>query len=490
MALLVLTIGNSDVQLFREQIEKAGTSAFGFSKEDSGLLLEFANKSTVRLNGNRNYPDWLILKNSRLGGEVLLENIKEIMPYLHFPLIAPVINFLINLKIQLKTIVFVFTDQSDEKFRSSDTIFTAALIKGWLGQRLVNVKFEDISIDHVTDIDSLYPKFKQQVRKWRTEFANDTSIFLADQGGVDQINQSIRLQLLQEFKGRVHILQKAEGADAKMLAFPQLFINDLNKQNILKHVRDFDFDKIDDTLQPESWVVKLCSYAANRLALQHQKILPLIEELNKAVKATTIQSFPEWHWNKMPRLERNKIVLRDLYIAAKIQFLNKRYNEFVWRIFTVYENLLREPFDNLIAKDSLNHCYNPNTSKDNKNEKWMALISQIDEQLIGILQKENIHLNNPNRKAYSLLFKTLTTAGRIPSPLSLGEIEVLEMSLDKLSGKRNGIVHNMGNATLTDMDINFKSLEAPGFRLLDKWFNISEMGDFSIIQKEILDRYD
>lgn len=489
---LIITTGNSDVQLRRSEIENT-LLPFQEQKQDNRLnTAVIIGEDVINVVPNRDHADWYLLGSCRNDGELLLKHFDVFAGLIHLPLIQPSIQHILDKGGSLARISIIYTNQQDARFKKGDTVFIKDVISALLIKQLPGVNIDFFPIEKVTDIDELYPLMWEKVRQWREQLPEGGEMFLADQGGIDQINQSVRLQLLQAFKSRVHILQKAEGADAKELQFPQLFLRDLARQNIIKHVSDYDFDKVDDTLQPESWVVKLCHYAAQRLALKYENIYQCAETANGALKKANQPRLELWHWKKMRethRLETNRIIIRDLYTAAKIQYYNGRYQEVIWRLFAVYENLLREPIDALLQTDSLHKAFKGNRSGYDENKVWEDLLEKLEPGLTQKLQEAGVYTSNPNRLAYSYIFHRLVGTGSISVSVTSQEMKGLEKALDNLAGKRNGIVHKMGNVSKEGLGDYFSSLEGEGFKLLDKWFSISGMGDFDLYRNQILSYY-
>ncbi|TKK65850.1 hypothetical protein FC093_19050 [Ilyomonas limi] len=489
MNFLVLTIGNSDLQFDRNELEQLSNTDYYLHKDENGEYLIFSDNSIARLTSNRNYFNWFLIRESRKDGEVLLKNIDKVQHLLHFPLIAPIIQYLKDNNIELSKIAFVYTDQQDINFRKSDTLFTKEIIKLWLQTIYPKIFFDEIGVDKVTDIDHLYPRFRNKVKFWREGLDEGSHVYLADQGGIDQINQSIRLQLLQAFKSRVHILQKAEETATKELAFPQLFIKDLIRQNIIKHVSDYDFDKVDDTLQPESWVIKLCNYASSRLMLNYSSISN-IQQLSKMLRSIDLGHLaPDLEWNKIGRVKQNRIKIVDLYLAAKIAFHQKRYNEFLWRIYTVNENLTQDETDKLLGYDSMHEHFKPNLNIKDENPKWNEALNSIDSCLLPSLKAQGIYTHNPNRFSYKAIYLFLLHNGKIVERMPTDDFIQLTDTIESLSKRRNGLAHKMG--TITESDI--KKLipdEDCFFSYLDTWLSVANFGLYDDIRKHILMHYE
>jgi len=94
----------------------------------------------------------------------------------------------------------------------------------------------------VTDIDFQYVEIAKTCKSFlQTPVEEISQLILLAQGGIDQINQALTLQLIQAFGAKLIIYQQAEDQKPKQLNFTNLFLQDLIKQQALALVKATDY---------------------------------------------------------------------------------------------------------------------------------------------------------------------------------------------------------------------------------------------------------
>ncbi len=169
--ILVITLGNSEIQVS----DKAG---HGFSISNNVLMKD--GLPDVHLKPNRNYKDFFILENPRRDGEIVDNNYQEYKRILLFPLITPLLDLLQSEEKSFQEVWWVFTDQQDEHFRASDTLFYKSIIQKYFEDRYSGLRFYDYAItEHVKDIDFQYQDFYQKALKIIIRTEKIDKIFLS-----------------------------------------------------------------------------------------------------------------------------------------------------------------------------------------------------------------------------------------------------------------------------------------------------------------------
>ncbi|MBK6329260.1 MAG: hypothetical protein IPF62_01605 [Bacteroidetes bacterium] len=240
-SILVVTVGNSDIQISDKKyrdftIENSEGDFYLFSKEK--------HKTIIELLRNRADKSTYILKSCRFDSEKIKKNYNLFRPILRFPIIEPLIKYLKKEATEIDTIWLVYTDQEDENFRRSDTVYAKDIIQRYLKEIMpACTRFNSLKVSkNLTDIDFQYNEFSKIKSSPFAKLDNIEKAYLFPQGGMDQINQALTLQFIQAFQDRAVILQKPEGADLRELKFPSIFLKELNKQKIIKHLEDYDFE--------------------------------------------------------------------------------------------------------------------------------------------------------------------------------------------------------------------------------------------------------
>ena len=477
MNILFITLGSSEIQL--------NTGAFGndaLMKEGNNLYVDVADIPRVRVRKNRNHEGFYLPVDSRAFGKRLRRD-NMIESYISRPLIDPLIERFKKESINFERIFLIATDQDDPKFRNTDTITYAHYFKDYFRRQDFGKTVEILAIkDGVKDIDKQYDYFSRLSNDLAQD-ANIEKVFLYAQGGIDQINHALTLQLLQAFKNKVVIYQKAEHDEVNELEFPQLFLRDLTKQKVLKHLEDFDFDKAGELMLGSPSDKELSEFAFNRLQLKHHNL--------------DQSSIPEkWRFRHTgDKIKLNGIKLKDLICAFRIDIRQKKFNDALTKLYTIYENLFKQRIDELTDRDTSQY-YKKKYGPGEINKAWVVFLKESfgDDIINRLLSKrQKPHLNNPNVICYFYLIRMCVKKGRI-SDISEEEIKKIDGILNDLRTLRNSINHNMGSADENEiLEILKKGKRKSDFEglvnLIDKFSGGSTWSIFEEIKNFLLDRY-
>jgi hypothetical protein len=420
---------------------------------------------------------------------------------LKFPLIAPFIEHLKQEKGLPEKVLIVHTDQedADERHRSNDTLYFSEIFRRWL---IIREGMQESQIDSfavtrsATDIDRLYKSFKakgQQLTETNGGFEN---VYLLAQGGIDQINHALTLQLIQLFKNRVRHYQVPENGIPQQLNFPSLFLVDLAKQNMIKHAADNDFEKLDASLCSEKWIIQLSEYASDHLALRHsnksyENKRVALDAYRKITGKDPQIPVKELKWDKLQGFEKNKIKLRDLYIAMKIKYHQGNYNDFIWRTFTLLENLHKCEIDEHYRKDS-KYTFNAVLKPEDTNEKFREFLEKIQEGLHDELKNNGIYVHNPTRRAYKFVYERLVEKNEIIPKIDPGILQKIESVIDEWAKRRNGVAHKLGTIRQSEIDAEIsKYFSSPDefFKQIDRFMDVTGLGEYDMVRKIILEHY-
>jgi hypothetical protein len=481
MNILIITIGTSDVQL-------NGNINNGFSirkiEEKNKTYLQLIKETLPQINlkVNRGYEGSFLLNSPRIDGELISQQFSDFETILSFPLIEPVINHLEKNRKEIKELWLVYTDQNEASihFKNNDTLYFKDIIKKKFQPMLPDTTFVDYKIsEEIKNIDRQYEDFYQKALSLTERRSEIENIFLLPQGGIDQINQALTLQLIQLFKDKVILYQNAEQNEPTELKFPHLFLKDLTKQNVIKHIKDYDFAKARELILDNVKLANLAHYASCRLRLLHDKI-----DDNLA---------PEYplKWKCFTEIQKLRIKVQDLTYYFKILCKQNNFNEALTQLFVITDNIFALPISEYSGEMVGSFYDRTKEAPGSVNENWEKFI----EEKLGkgyVVRLKKIKKNNPNFLALSCLFRMLIIDGMIQNSISVEEVKKLTLVVNELREIRNGIVHRLGATTAEDLDKVFTTyhLNMDGFfTLLDKMNDTEGMGIYQEIQKKILSAY-
>ncbi|MES2648157.1 MAG: hypothetical protein V4717_14875 [Bacteroidota bacterium] len=476
MNILVITLGTSDVQISSNLEDE-------FIVDNSTLKKK--GLPDVHLKTNRSYRDTYLLESPRNDGQLIFDNYPEFEKVLLFPLITPLLNLFRRNEELFQEVWWVYTDQQTERehFKNTDTLYFKSILQKYFEARYSNIHYYDYAItENVKDIDEQYKDFYRKTLFISNRRADIDRIFLLPQGGIDQINHALTLQLIQMFKSKVSVYQNAELSEPVQLQFPNLFLNDLTKHNVIKHIRDFDFEKAQDLILGDKEISYLASYASLRLNLLHH----LIDE----------KKFPEeyeLHWFSLNEIKQRRVKLEDLTYAFKIQMKQRKFSDALTKLFTVSENMFKQKIDEYSNENIASYYDNTLKMKVDVNLRWTNFIqTKLGNTYVNDLKDKKIDLSNPNAMAYSYLFRWLVSVGKIKIQIDDREIKLLNTVITDLRAKRNEINHHLGSITYEEINSIFSKRKISMeffFQLLDAIVQTSGFGVYGQLQRKILGHY-
>lgn len=483
---VIITLGTSDVQIKTELLENSDFEI------DNFVLRHKENKvPSINLRKNRDREDSRLLDQCRRDGALIMEaGVDAYLPILDFPLTLPAIRKIIadNPDHQIHKWLFVFTNQEDPKHRSNDTLFVRQILarKLELSYGALPTDFIDFAVtEKVPDIDHQYIQFGLKCRQFlETPEEEVRQVTLLAQGGIDQINQALTLQLTQAFKHKLRLYQKAEDREPSLLIFPQLFLNDLNKQKIFKHLDDYDFGLITGLLShkhPHKDTIDAYSkYAYCKLNLNYTGFPAGIPSQFKEKPITT------------------ETKCRDLYLSAKILYKQKDYGNYLFRMYTLLENMYRVKFDQVLG--STDGFFDAKYEDPRiENTAWLALLCDyVAPELVNGLNlagylasinigKKSLKVNNPSRLLYKHGYDFLISSGALnDTPGFVSLLDKADRILSQLSNFRNKATHNLAPVSIEQLNnaIGKGKLDELN-TVLDQIFNITGFGIYDTIRDEI-----
>jgi len=501
---LIITLGTRDVQLRKDLIEQseaweivsqpdAVTGRNNFSIQRGDLTIP------VKPNINEAFPDYFIIS-PRTVGKLVSENLSVSKSIIELPLIVPVIDFLAEEGTGIDCVMLIYTDQAQgyeakevSNFHyENDTLFfkniATELLKDY--PLLADAQFDEYGIfEQVVNIDHQYQHFAKAKQELLLENIDEVGeVILLPQGGIDQINHAITLQLIQAFKHKVRLLQKPGASGVVELRFTHQFLNDLNKQKVIKHLDDYDFGLITEELlgtMPHSVAIyRLARYAQEKLTLNHDHL--------------SVESVPEFLLEDTSSLTR----CRDLYLSAKIQFWQGAYGSYLMKLFTLQENLYKVRCEKVVGETTRLHKSKYDRGKE-QNEEWHNFLKNClsgvevgGKSLYKTLQSakfpgsnDPLMINNPNRALFQEMYRFLASCQAIDDS---SEIQNLLEKIDKilvfLSAKRNQVAHRLSpiNYDILVKTVGSKKTLKRLNSNLDQIFNLnSPFGIYDSIKADI-----
>lgn len=476
---LIITLGTRDIQILKANLEANSWNIHGEANTRNSKITK--DDFELEATNNSVYPEYLLVS-PRKGGEYILKHLPYFLPIIELPLIQPLLNHLQEKNIKITNYLIIYTDQ-EQSFKegkikdfhlNNDTLYFKEIVLEIFKTHtlLSDAQSDEYGIfEQVANIDFQYDHFAVSCKDLLLDNPDNIGeILLLPQGGIDQINHAITLQLLQAFKHKVRLFQQPESSEPIELTFNKKFLNDLNKQKIQKHLDDYDFGLIDNTLHRNKKIHHLAQYAYKRLSLKNNQNQTHVEFLKNGGNFLFLDLD-----------NTDQLKLRDLYISSKISLKHQDFNSFLWKIFTFNENLFSVKIEEILGKTE--KYFIPGNGKYDENVAWVDKLNRTNTKLVPELKKQGLHLSNPNRKAFFVMLPIL-----FPDDPNLPLYQNLARNLEILSQRRNKLAHKLGSIDKNELkqlfgnDYSLENLISD----IDQLFNLqTPFGIYDQIKEEI-----
>lgn len=483
-SILIFTLGSRDLQLFLPALQENGIEVQQ-TREES--FIEVAGQKICVYPQLRD-KKYLILSNPRKGGQTIYENWETLKDFVRFPILKPLIVDLRNKESNPFKSYAIATNQEpgfkkgtvSEDNYSKDTIwFYYCLQKAW--PKWLSGELTDISLQSaVVNMDLLYRQLGKALSSIIIERGEELdAVFLFNQSGIDQINQTLTLRLIERYREKLIQLQKAEGqSSVKELKFPALFLENLNKHKLRQLNQDFHFHSICEILphNPESTIYAL-AFFSNRLLSLNEKVETLIEKKwrqNQSVEVVKLM-------DEMVNLVQKKSNRSELtYLSIKVRYLQGQLESALWRFYALSEIIL-QPFVGafLWGHGDWDFSIEGFTRALRKKNIYNRVIKKVDPDKNGNVVPNGYCL----KKLVELGFSNITADQK-------GVLTKILNRLSSLRQKRNELVHQGKMILPTEFD-NIVKPSTPDslFAILDEFYGLKDNGVFdkarSIIDAEL-----
>lgn len=391
--ILIATLGNRDLQLssesnfparFYDYFEKGGS--------DTG-----ANLIVKKTGGG-------FLENSK----TIFEHYEELADKVSFPMVETYLE-----KLEEKPDLIVLISTKQEPLDSQDCHYVVLFLQQWLEQRKYKVDYYPLECSPV-DFPELVNVFSMFYDGYR-----DCQLYVGNSGGTPDMRAASYSAGF--FRNIQFITIQARTKQVSMTNFST------QERLVLKHtvesmLENFDYSGILELPTNSKKIRNLARYAIARLGLDFE----LARQMAVCTEESSLQIK-----NKLSPKELEQEVLR----SALIKFKQKSYADYLWRLFTISENLLIPSVENVlegeVEYDPPNH-----TNWNKLLKKYPDLIIFLNSQKIN---GRSLEYSEPNVYAYESILSHFKQKGQYtPHPL-LGNVKANFASMRYL---RNGIAHN------------------------------------------------
>lgn len=426
------------------------------------------------------------LSEVRDGSDFLLKQFIKYSEYIIIPIVEPAIKYVIDKHAFIDYVILVSTDQKDESYvedhyKASDTLKMAQLI-----ERILTDKFRKqigriahkIVHSGVVFYDDMFTLFDDDFKNKNIfNFENNDNIILLAQSGIDAINIALLLNCIQYYPQAVQLHKPENTNRASELNFPHKFHRNLKKVRLLNSLENHNYSAIAE-LDYSKRANLFANYAFSRLIFDYDEAIKYLSELSDFDEEN--KKFYEIQIRKLQfKRDPEKARQREIYLSARILLKQKAYSDFLVRIFSLFEILLKPDIENLLNGEII--------YSEPDHEGWNSLINK-NEDLIKYLEasklgKKKLNFRTPNKYTYKAIRDFFIKNEHAEKTDKELQFNLLYKNLNVLADLRNQSVHYGMKVNISDIENTLAAKKSSLTKFLTLANNHFNIGDFDIYEE-------
>jgi len=281
---------------------------------------------------NREFPN--PLKECRKNGKYILNNYSDLKDAIELPIIQPFWDVLNDRNEKINKLFLIATDQEDERYRNTDSINYAKVIKKHFERE--NIDLQIIALkNNVNDFVFNYNFFQNYFSILSLEKIE--KFYLLPVGGMPNINTPLILTSILALKEKVfqYYVDK-EQRNARPVPFNHKFIEELEKEKIKPILEKFFFATV-ESLSSKDFIKKISNYAYHRLSFNLKEAKIIIDDLILQYPNENLNLFSETITDIRNNLQAK---IREIFFSAIVKIKQKQFADALTRLYNFTDNLL------------------------------------------------------------------------------------------------------------------------------------------------------
>lgn len=286
---------------------------------------------------------------ARAEGERLLQDLDNVRDRLTFPIVTAVLRELLKLDNHISQLIFIGTNQDDDKYKTGDTLYFAELMAAVIPERFAGqIDTADFLTVGEGRNPSLYDEAWEEFNRVLRPFASEkeATCIVSPAGGIPACNTALILQGIHLFGERCHIYYQTPDEAVIPLAIGSQVLGFLRQNSLREALARFDFTTAASLYaasdKPDKLVQALLDYGAARLRFDFQSAY---SHLNQAIAASSGRTRTHLRQisQDIDRLMAGDDLARiaELFYNARIAWDNGRFNEFLSRVVRLQTAVLQ-----------------------------------------------------------------------------------------------------------------------------------------------------
>lgn len=409
---LILLLGNRDVQVPK-------------SKSDR-LENRFTKNLVVNNEGD---GEFLIVQKAK-GAEssfldvskMMWEEIEYFYPFSAYPILDATLKVIENAGESLSK-VYLSTSKQKEPHHQ-DSFYFAEIIRYHLEKKGIDCELRLCS-DNPNDFSAMVAFYTYLFEDLGEKYSK---VFVSNSGGTPTMRSASHFAGI--FRRFEYITISSE--DNSNLQHFRTQENMILSKIVNSMLHVFDYEGIVQ-LPIEQEVVKgLAEYALARIALDFKlakkKIAPFTTDYPELQELIT----------DLEVVPTVKILEKEMFLSAKIKFHQRNYTDYLWRLFTIHDNMYIPFVESSLAGKII---YNPKSEFQEWKEllsKDLVLLTYLQEKTLG---EKPLRWEDPNKFAFKAIFDYYHPKSGNERPPFIDDIDKCLQSIGIL---RNAVAHEFG----------------------------------------------
>jgi hypothetical protein len=359
---LLMTVGTRDVAL--------DGSMLGREAKETLIKQGFLIRPRPEDNDNLLYPT------ARNGGNYFFENFNKYKEFMLYPILQKGLDKVLSREGKVGKIYLVATDQSDDESvkkrdKERDTIHLAKIISEFLvgknkgsGKESKNGEFMSCDPEillvkkDVVRLDAMMQYWENSLfnEEGKKEFDYDNTLcYVFPVGGISAINTSLLITAIRKFKRNcIHLYADTNKEDAYVQSFVDDMLFDLDREKLSEALSRYDYVLAAEILEKRQELreyADLLLAAKNRLYFNFDDAQKIYDDLLMVLRddhdfTMKVRAFSD----NLCTLKRGlALKVRELYLNARIKYLQKQYVDFLLRMFRIEESFKRYAVENILG---------------------------------------------------------------------------------------------------------------------------------------------
>jgi len=434
------------------------------------------------------FTNKIYLDNNVEGAKILTHQFSKVFEFIDFPILLPAIDYVLDKHEEIHNLILVGTNQElnadvSDFHKKKDTYELVQLVKLYVKKKYkprVAKILECIVTNDIIYHDIMFDEFAEKLAKPPFDFRQEDDVYLFAQSGIDAINTALLLNCIEQYPQTIQLNKPENSSVAFQLHFPEKFYKRLISGKVLHAIENYNYAAVFD-LNYDEKVTLFSKYAFSRLTFDFDKAKQYLGQLchedpNNRSYYINLSNQLDFKETGM----EGKLV--EMYISAKVLLKRYAYSDFLVRIFSLTEILLKPKVAALLGgqikyKASDNH------------QQWNDLLAVKPDLLEHLKEckfgKKNLDISYPNK----LVYKKIVDFYDKKNNRSDASFDLLYNHLSTLSDLRNKVAHEMIKVNETDINeaLKKRKTDLDGvLALADNYFGVNGMGDYDEINQKLV----